>query len=224
MSKLSPRFPSPALSPPFQFLALLQRWHYPPSPLSRARASIPAIAPIPPIPAARSSSPSAKPVPAAKSRRSIRRHYGRVTITHSISITGVEGAGIFRTSAVDAITINAGPNDTINLCHLTLDGFKTASNGIVLNSGGSLTIAHCAVRNFGVAEIILRANWQHGFPDRGRVVSGNGNRGIDVFPQGTGSARGTLDHVSANKNAATAYLSEVPRPFWPSIARPPTTL
>jgi hypothetical protein len=40
--------------------------------------------------------------------------YGPMTITNSISITGVEGAGIFRTSAVDAITINAGPNDTIN--------------------------------------------------------------------------------------------------------------
>jgi hypothetical protein len=48
--------------------------------------------------------------------------YGPVTITHSISITGVEGAGSFRTSAVDSITINAGPNDTVNLSHLTIDG------------------------------------------------------------------------------------------------------
>jgi hypothetical protein len=75
--------------------------------------------------------------------------YGPVTITNSISITGVEGASINRPSG-DHITINAGPNDTINLSHLTLDGFRIASlsKGIVLNSGGSLTISHCTVRNF----------------------------------------------------------------------------
>jgi hypothetical protein len=132
--------------------------------------------------------------------------YGPVTITHSISITGVEGAGIFRTSAVDAITVNAGPNDTINLSHLTLDGFKTAINGIVLNSGGSLTIAHCAVRNFGVAGIVLAPTGTTAFLIADVVVSGIGNRGIDVFPQGTGSAKGTFDHVLANKNAATGIL------------------
>jgi hypothetical protein len=132
--------------------------------------------------------------------------YGPMTITNSISITGVEGAGIFRTSAVDAITINAGPNDTINLSHLTLDGFKTAINGIVLNSGGSLTIAHCAVRNFGVAGIVLAPTGTTAFLIADVVVSGIGNRGIDVFPQGTGSAKGTFDHVLANKNAATGIL------------------
>ena len=38
-------------------------------------------------------------------------HYGRVTITNSISITGVEGASRTLNSATDAITINAGPNE-----------------------------------------------------------------------------------------------------------------
>ena len=107
-----------------------------------------------------------------------------VTITNSISITGVEGASINRPSG-DHITINAGPNDTINLSHLTLDGFKTAINGIVLNSGGSLTIAHCAVRNFGVAGIVLAPTGTTAFLIADVVVSGIGNRGIDVFPQGT---------------------------------------
>src|SRR3954452_17098066 len=40
--------------------------------------------------------------------------YGPVTITQSISITGVDGAGI-NTPSGDDITINAGPNDTVNL-------------------------------------------------------------------------------------------------------------
>jgi hypothetical protein len=87
--------------------------------------------------------------------------YGVVAITKSISITGVEGADSFRTSAVDSITINAGPNDTINLSHLTLDGFKTANNGIVLNSGGSLTITRSG---------ILRAT-ESGFSQRATPLS-----------------------------------------------------
>jgi hypothetical protein len=48
--------------------------------------------------------------------------YGPVTITRSISITGIERASINRASGIH-ITINAGRLDTINLSHLTLDGF-----------------------------------------------------------------------------------------------------
>jgi hypothetical protein len=125
--------------------------------------------------------------------------YGPVTITNSISITGVEGASINRPSG-DHITINAGPNDTINLSHLTLDGFKTAGDGIVLNSGGSLTISHCTVRNFQNFGISLMPTGQSRFLIADVTVSDSGDSGIFVLPQGTGSAQGTLDHVSANKN------------------------
>src|ERR1700730_15961315 len=75
--------------------------------------------------------------------------YGPMTITKSISITGVEGAGIDSTpGGQNAITIAAGSNDVINLSYLTIDGTKTASDGIMLNSGGSLTVTHCTLRNF----------------------------------------------------------------------------
>jgi hypothetical protein len=49
--------------------------------------------------------------------------YGGMVITQSISISGVEGAGIDRNSG-DAVVINAGPNDVVNLSHLILDGSK----------------------------------------------------------------------------------------------------
>lgn len=123
--------------------------------------------------------------------------YGPMIITKSISITGVEGAGIFPLSA---ITINAGANDTINLSHLILDGFKQAQNGIVLNSGGSLTISHCTVRNFNNNGIQLSPTGNVTFLIADVTVSDNGAAGINVVPQGTGSAKGTLDHVSARKN------------------------
>jgi hypothetical protein len=126
--------------------------------------------------------------------------YGALTITKSISITGVDGASINRGSG-DHITINAGPNDTINLSHLTLDGFKTAGNGIVLNSGGSLTIIHCVVRNFTDQGIGLLPTGLTKFLIGDALISDNSGTGIAVSPQGAGSTQGTLDHISANKNS-----------------------
>jgi hypothetical protein len=128
--------------------------------------------------------------------------YGRVTITKSVSITGVEGAGIFQTANANAITINAGPNDTINLSHLTLDGFKTAFNGIQLNSGGSLTVTHCKVRNFTNGGMSLLPIGLTKFLIRDTMVLNNSGTGIAVSPQGAGSTQGTLDQVSANNNGS----------------------
>ncbi|MCI0468299.1 MAG: right-handed parallel beta-helix repeat-containing protein [Beijerinckiaceae bacterium] len=133
-------------------------------------------------------------------------NYGPVTITKSISITGIEGAGVFRAAGSAAITINAGPGDTINLSHLTLDGFnKTAVSGILLNSGGSLTITHCSVRNFKTTGIGVLPTGNTVFLIADVAVS-DAATGIFVNPQGTGSAHGTLDHVSVNKNTNGIFI------------------
>ncbi len=128
--------------------------------------------------------------------------YGGLTITNSIRVTGVNGAGIFRTVAGgNAITINAGPNDTINLSHLTLDGLKTAQRGIVLRTGGPLTVTHCTVRNFTSIGIGLFPKGNTAFLIADTAASDNsGASGIVVIPQGTGTAQGTLRHLSADKN------------------------
>jgi hypothetical protein len=132
-------------------------------------------------------------------------HYGGVTITNSISITGVEGAGIDLHTATDAITINAGADDTINLSHLTLDGLKTARSGIVLNSGGSLTITDCVVRNFTGAGVQLSPAANTAFLIQTTVVSDN-FVGIGFSGQGTGSVQGTLDHVFVTENGNGVFV------------------
>jgi hypothetical protein len=101
----------------------------------------------------------------------------------------------------DAITINAGPNDAINLSHLILDGLGIAQNGIVLNSGASLTITICVVRNFANQGIRLLPTSLTKFLIGDTLVSDNSGTGIAVSPQGAGSTQGALDHVSANKNS-----------------------
>ena len=126
--------------------------------------------------------------------------YGPVTITKSISLTGFDGAGIDSTPAGGtAITINANASDTINIRNLILDGAKIAGTGIILNSGGSLSIVHCTVRNFtvnggilltpiGTTSTVLIADV---------IISNDGHFGIG----GVGPASVTVRHAYVTGNA-----------------------
>jgi hypothetical protein len=79
--------------------------------------------------------------------------YGPVTIAKALSIVndgagtaGLQPGGNFVSGV---ITINAGWNDAITLRGLTIDGFGFSSgSGVLLNSGGRLTIDNCFVFNF----------------------------------------------------------------------------
>src|ERR1700730_18069252 len=79
-------------------------------------------------------------------------NYSPVTITKSISITGVEGAGI-DTNGGTAITVPAmGASATINLATLLIQnvgGSGTSGISAVSSVPPTLTITHCTVRGFG---------------------------------------------------------------------------
>jgi hypothetical protein len=127
--------------------------------------------------------------------------YGPMTITKSISITGGEGAGIDSVPAgQNAIIITAGSKDVINLSYLTIDGKKAASSGIVLNSGGSLTVTHCTLWNFLTDGMELFGTTAFLIADV--VVSDNGGEGMQIVHSGgvTGVLQGTLDRVSLHHN------------------------
>jgi hypothetical protein len=74
--------------------------------------------------------------------------YGAVTIDRPISIVGHGFASVSPAAFADAITINAGPNDRINLRGLVIEGFGTGSNGIIFNAGASLSVQESIIRNF----------------------------------------------------------------------------
>jgi hypothetical protein len=129
--------------------------------------------------------------------------YGTITITKSISIVndGVGTAGV-QSNSGNAITINAGPNDSIYLRGLNIDGLQnTGNDGIEFKAGGSLMVVNCVVRHFNLEGLLID-------PAAGTATIGiydslfveNKIIGIVYQPTGTASVTGVLNRVTASKN------------------------
>jgi hypothetical protein len=139
--------------------------------------------------------------------------FGALTITKGITIYSPTSDSSLRASITvtsgNAITVNAGPNDTITLVNLLLDGSHTADNGILFNSGAELWVAGGTIRRFGAAAPngfgikFAPANVGKLLMDGGNVV-GNGTQttggGIQVAPAG-GGAQVLLSHIRSQLNA-----------------------
>jgi len=127
--------------------------------------------------------------------------YGPITISGTLSIVGVPGAAINAPSGGAGITINAHASDAVHLQGLLIDGSGVGTTGIQFNSGGSLVVEDCVIRNltndginiFNSADTVqvLISN---------TLVADNGSYGIFVFPTGSGSVTAKFDHVEASNN------------------------
>jgi hypothetical protein len=111
--------------------------------------------------------------------------YGAVNITKSISIQGHGYAGIGVASGGTGITINAGPGDIVHVQGLLIDGSAVGTTGIQFNSGGSLTIQNCVVRNLLGAGIGNTPTTSAKITISNTIVSDNQADGIYVEPEGT---------------------------------------
>ena len=109
--------------------------------------------------------------------------FGPINITKAVTITSPDGveAGIVPPANGNAITINAGPTDEVQLRGLTIDGSGTAANGIVLNSGAGITVTNCVVQNFAPAignGILLQPTSGLSFIIANTLLSRNGAYGL----------------------------------------------
>jgi hypothetical protein len=84
--------------------------------------------------------------------------YGALTISKAISIQGHGFSGISVTSNGTGITINAGPTDAVNLNGLLIEGSGIGGTGITFNSGKSLIVLNCVVRNLIVGGLQFFSN------------------------------------------------------------------
>ena len=110
-----------------------------------------------------------------RDRRGRPAGYGALTITKALSIVndGVGTAGVQQSNAgQDAITINAGANDTIHLRGLNIDGLAAAINGIH-PLAGSLDIVSCVVRRFTSYGILIEPTTTNKFSITGTLASDN---------------------------------------------------
>src|SRR5262249_28211392 len=135
--------------------------------------------------------------------------YGAVAITKGISIIndGVGEAGVLVSGGLIGITINAGSADRVSLRGLTVKGIGFGGgNGIRYNSGLSLTIENCVVRNHtgdGIAMVgNLAANTTSSFVITNTLVTDNGGNGIYVQPSGSGRLKLLVNRVEMYNNSA----------------------
>jgi hypothetical protein len=135
--------------------------------------------------------------------------YGGLTITRSISINNDSGgeASITVSGNTTGIIVNA-PNGAgyVNLRGLTIQGvgFGT-TKGLTFNSGFSLTMTNCVVRDHTGAGIEFFPNAGSNLAMSNTLVADNGVAtgagAIFVFPSGSGTVNVTLSRVEVYNNS-----------------------
>jgi hypothetical protein len=134
--------------------------------------------------------------------------YGPLTITYPVTVNGNGWAAITGTANGNGITINADVGNVI-LTGLEVDGAGAAYNGIVFNSGNSLTVSNCIVKDFISADgtsgngiMIAPTSGSVDFTIVNSVALNNASAGIYYLPvSGSAAATGAIDHVTAANNA-----------------------
>jgi hypothetical protein len=138
--------------------------------------------------------------------------FGPITIIQAVTITSPAGveAGVVPVAGGDAITINAGASDAVVLRGLTLNGSGVGYNGVVFNSGRSLTVTDSVVQNFvgsnaagtiGNGILIQPSSGTVDLAITNTTASNNVNFGILYQPpSGSPTANAVIDHVVAAGN------------------------
>jgi Right handed beta helix region len=131
--------------------------------------------------------------------------YGPLTISGPVTVNGNGWAAITgsATSSNDysGILINAGSGNVV-LTGLEIDGANASTNGIIFNTGSSLTINNCIVQNFTGAGILMQpTSATVSVAITNTTVSSNENGGLRYYPQGgSTTADIVIDHVVVTNN------------------------
>src|SRR5262245_18381483 len=133
--------------------------------------------------------------------------YGALIISKAISIQGHGFAGLAVPSG-NGITINAGAGDKINLRGLLLDGVGTGSIGVLFNTGGSLNIQECLIRNFGNYGIVFQPGASsNNLTVYDTVVSDNAQNGINIAPTGPATVTAVVERVLTDSNGGHGLIA-----------------
>jgi len=138
--------------------------------------------------------------------------FGPINITKAVTITSPNGveAGIVPVMGGNSITINAGLTDAVNLQGLTLDGAGIGQNGIAFNTGGTLTIENCVIRNAVGAGIyyVPTTTGTGQLVVSHTLVTNNDDRGIHLLTQTSTEINAAFNHVEVTSNGSDGLFVE----------------
>jgi hypothetical protein len=129
--------------------------------------------------------------------------YGALTISKAISIQGHGFSGISVSSSGTGITINAPATDVVHLNGLLIEGGHVGLEGIQFNSGKSLTIENCVVRNMTGDGLLLEtlASTAQTLAVSDSYFSDNGFGGIVIETSGSGVVSVAIDRTKLSGNS-----------------------
>jgi hypothetical protein len=131
--------------------------------------------------------------------------YGSVNISKAISIVNPGGvqAGITQPNGT-AITVDAGPNDTVALRGLSLEGAGSDTPGVFFRAGFRLEIINCVIRNFPTGVFITPSTFASAYIS-GTIAADNDTAGFYVSPRS--QFLGVFDHVASVNNGTGVVAS-----------------
>jgi hypothetical protein len=137
--------------------------------------------------------------------------YGPLTIFGAITIDGNGWASITAPAGSSGITVNAGLNDQVTLIGLAIDGVGTAADGILYNSGGTLKVLNCSIKNTLSNGIYVGAlNSMSLFVSHTFMSNINNSTqsssGVYFYNGGVNAIVATLDHVTVIDSHAGVSL------------------
>src|SRR5262245_38245891 len=128
--------------------------------------------------------------------------YGTVTITKAISIQGHGFSGIAVPGGGTGITINAGATDAINLQGLIIEGAGAGTFGVAFNTGESLTVEGCVIRNLTDSGIWFLPTVSSTLAVSKTFIAENNNLAIFVRPSGSATVTAVFNRVELIHNAS----------------------
>src|SRR6266498_1674541 len=135
--------------------------------------------------------------------------YGGLTITKSISINNDSGgeASISVSGGTTGIIVNAPSGGYVNLRGITIQGVGFGGGtGLRFNTGFTLTMENCAVRNHTGNGIDFLPSANSHLSVSNTLVADNGGSGINIFPSGSGSVKVAFSRVEAYSNSLSGII------------------
>jgi Right handed beta helix region len=127
--------------------------------------------------------------------------YGPIIISQAITIEGQGWSYIAPPAGGNGITINAvSGNVTIHGVSLNGVGISGTTNGIQFNSGASLIIVGCVVRNFTNEGIYFSPGASSTLRISDTLLDNNTDAGIYLVQNGAGAVAAAFERVEASNN------------------------